>query len=156
MKIDFDMADIKDIDSLIDLRVAYMLEDYGIVTKDQEKKMRAQIRDYMQKALGKDIFGYVARVDGKVVSIAYLHVIDMPATPVLTTGRYGEVLNVYTLPEYRGKGLCTKIIQGLLNGGKELNLEKIVLSATKDGYPIYKKLGFDDKKIRYTDMQYVL
>lgn len=78
----------------------------------------------------------------------------MPANSILLNGIYGEVLSVFTEHEYRGKGLCTRLIQNLIEGGKKRGLGRIDLSATKEGYPIYKKVGFVDKEYRYTDMTY--
>ena len=37
---------------------------------------------------------------------------------------------------------------------KERGLGRIDLSATKEGYPIYKKAGFEDKENHYTEMRY--
>ena len=63
-------------------------------------------------------------------------------------------MNVYTEPEYRGKGLCTKLMQNLIAYGKKRGLGRVDLSATKEGYPIYSKMGFVKKENRYTDMRY--
>ena len=65
-----------------------------------------------------------------------------------------KFLNVYTEPEYRGKGLCTKLMHNLIAYGKKRGLGRIDLSATKEGYPIYSKMGFVKKENRYTDMRY--
>ena len=78
----------------------------------------------------------------------------MPANVMLLNGLYGEVLSVYTEPEYRGKGICTQLIKNLLEYGKKVGLGRVDLSATKEGYPVYKKVGFTDKKSRYTSMTY--
>ena len=77
----------------------------------------------------------------------------MPANSILLNGLYGDVLSVYTLPEYRGKGLCTQLMKNLVAYGKERGLGRIDLSATKEGYPIYSKIGFKDRENRYTDMR---
>ena len=87
------------------------------------------------------------------MAVAYLHIIEMPANSILLNGLYGEVLNVYTEPAYRGKGLCTKLMNTLIEYGKNKGLGRIDLSATKEGYPLYAKLGFKDKEHRYTDMR---
>lgn len=78
----------------------------------------------------------------------------MPANVMLLNGLYGEVLSVYTEPEYRGKGICTQLIKNLLEYGKKAGLGRIDLSATDEGYPVYKKIGFSDKNSRYTSMTY--
>ena len=78
----------------------------------------------------------------------------MPANSVLLNGFYGTVLSVFTENEYRGKGLCTKLMQNLIAYGKEHGLGRIDLSATNDGYRIYEKLGFKEKDNRYREMRY--
>jgi predicted GNAT family acetyltransferase len=80
----------------------------------------------------------------------------MPANARLQNGLYGEVLNVYTLPEYRGKRLCTRVMQLLIEYGKKCRLGRIELSATSKGYPIYAKLGFKEKEHKYKDMRLIL
>ena len=88
------------------------------------------------------------------MSVAYLHIIEMPANSILLNGLYGEVLSVYTEPDYRGKGICTKLMNNLVEYGRKIGLGRIDLSATDEGYPIYAKVGFKDKEHRYRDMRY--
>ena len=80
----------------------------------------------------------------------------MPANVLVLSGLCGEVLNVYTEPEYRGQGLCTTLIKELITSAKELGLARIDLSATDQGFPIYQKCGFEEKVARYTEMRYTL
>lgn len=54
---------------------------------------------------------FVAKDGDRIVSVEYLHMNKMPVNSILLSGIYGEVLNVYTEPKYRGKGLCTKLMQ---------------------------------------------
>lgn len=88
------------------------------------------------------------------MSVAYLHIIEMPANSILLNGLYGEVLSVYTEPDYRGKGIRTKLMNNLVEYGRKIGLGRIDLSATDEGYPIYAKVGFKDKEHRYRDMRY--
>ena len=76
----------------------------------------------------------------------------MPANSILLNGIYGDVLSVYTEHEYRGKGLCTELMKNLVEYGKNAGLGRIDLKATGEGYPIYKKVGFEDAEHRYKDM----
>lgn len=152
----FDEAGKEDIEELIELRIAYMKDDFGEVSDYQRECMEQQLPEYFRRKLGEELIAFVARDGKKIVSVAYLHIIEMPANLLLLNGLYGEVLNVYTEKEYRGKGLCTKLIQRLVEYGKERGLGRIDLSATKDGYPIYKKIGFVEKTPRYTEMRYEL
>ena len=154
MSIVFDIADKKDIDELIRMRIAYMIDDFGSVSDIEKESMEKQLPDYFERKLGTELVAFVAREGERIVSVAYLHIIEMPANSILLNGLYGEVLSVYTMPEFRGKGLCSTLMKNLVDYGREHGLGRIDLSATKDGYPIYKKLGFIDKEHRYTDMRY--
>ena len=154
MNILFGEASKDDIEQLIRLRIAYMIDDFGGISDHEKKCMEKQLPDYFNRKLGDELVAFVAKDGERIVSVAYLHIIEMPANSILLNGLYGEVLSVYTEPEYRGKGLCTKLIQNLVEYGKKRGLGRVDLSATKEGYPIYAKVGFVDKEQRYMDMRY--
>lgn len=154
MNIVFSEASKDDIKELVRLRIAYMMDDFGKVSSYEKECMEKQLPDYFDRKLGNELVAFIAKNGNQVVSVAYLHIIEMPANSVLLSGLYGEVLNVYTEPEYRGMGICTKLMKNLIEYGKQRGLGRVDLSATKDGYPIYKKVGFVDKENRYTDMRY--
>ena len=42
----------------------------------------------------------------------------------------------------------------LLKKAEEMDLSYVNLKATKEGYGLYKKLGFEDGEAVYTDMRY--
>ena len=152
----FDIANQNDIDELVRLRLAFIIEDAGSLSSLQEQCIEEQLRDYFKRKLGKELIAFVARDEKCIIAVAYLLLIEMPANARLQNGLYGEVLNVYTLPEYRGKRLCTRVMQLLIEYGKNCRLECIDLSATSNGYPIYAKLGFKEKEHNYKDMRLIL
>ena len=154
MNILFGKASKDDIEQLVRLRIAYMIDDFGGISDHEKECMEKQLPDYFNRKLGDELIAFVAKDGERIVSIAYLHIIEMPANSILLNGLYGEVLSVYTEPEYRGKGLCTQLIRNLVEYGKKRGLGRVDLSATKEGYPIYAKVGFVDKEQRYTDMRY--
>jgi ribosomal protein S18 acetylase RimI-like enzyme len=154
MEIKYDTATKDDINELIRLRIAYMMDDFGSVSENERIALEKQLPDYFSRKLGSELIAFVARDEEKIVSVAYLLIIEMPANLLLLNGRYGDVLNVYTEPEYRGKGLATRLMNNLIEYGKKAGLGRIDLLATGDGYPIYKKVGFEDKKQKYKDMVY--
>ena len=84
---------------------------------------------------------------------AYLLIIEKPANPFFLNGLDSEVLSVYTEEEYRGKGICTSLMKNMIEYAREHQICRVDLAATDEGYPIYKKLGFEDKAQKYTDMR---
>ena len=103
--------------------------------------------------LGKELIAFVARKEKHLIAAAYLLIIEKPANPFLPNGLDGEVLSVYTENEYRGQGICTQLMKNLIEYAKKSRLCRIDLMATDEGYPIYKKVGFDDKSQKYIDMR---
>ena len=156
MSIVFEKAGLLDIEELVRMRIAYMIDDFGGISDYEREEMEKQLPEYFSRKLGTELVAFVAKDNNRIVSVAYLHIIEMPANPMVLNGRFGDVLSVYTEPEYRGQGLCTKLMENLVAYGKEIGLSRIDLKATAEGFPIYKKVGFVEKEARYTNMQYIL
>ena len=154
MSIVYSEATREDINELIRMRIEYMIDDLGSVTDEERKGMEAQLPDYFNRKLGTELIAFVAKEGDRIVSVAYLHIIEMPANSILLNGLYADVLSVYTEPAYRGQGICTQLMKNLVEYGKRRGLGRIDLSATDAGYPIYAKVGFKDKEHRYRDMRY--
>ena len=76
---------------------------------------------------------YQARVDGEPVS-------------VLGTIDDGDDCGVYlvaTLKGHRGKGLARRLLHAALAEARERGLRTSTLQATKLGYPVYERLGYE-------------
>ena len=149
----YDTANTDDIDELIRLRIAYMIDDFGSITDHERECMEKHLPDYFRRKLGTELVAFVARAEGRLVAAAYLYIMEKPASVILTNGLDGEVLSVYTEPAYRGQGICTRLMKNLVEYGREHKLCRIDLMATEEGYPVYKKVGFVDKVQKWTDMQ---
>ena len=149
-------ADISRVDELVKMRIAYMLDDYDSISEEKIEGMKEQLPGYFEEHLGKDLIAFVAEEEGNVVATALLLIVNKPANPKFIKGRVGEVLNVYTKTEFRRRGIARKLMEQLIACGREKELDLIELSATGEGYGLYKKIGFEEKKNEYTEMVYVL
>ncbi|WP_024865082.1 GNAT family N-acetyltransferase [Butyrivibrio sp. FCS014] len=153
MSVTFDTANNKDISELTRLRIAYIMDDYGSISEDDQHAMEVQLPDYFKRKLGKDLIAFVARADGQLVATAYLLLIEKPANPSMQNGPVGEVLSVFTEKEYRGQGISTRLMNDVVNYAKEKRLCYIDLKATEEGYSLYKKIGFEERNQKYKDMR---
>lgn len=154
--VEYRMGTINDIEQLAQMRIKYLLEDYKSISDENIKKIQEQLPIYYGKHLNKDMFAYVADVNGTIVSTAYLALQEKPANPSFIKGKVGDVLSVYTEPSYRRQGIAKTVIHHLLQKAKELQLDYVELEATKDGYPLYKALGFEEVISHYKKMKYVV
>lgn len=58
------------------------------------------------------------------------------------TGRKAYIMNMYTRPEYRRKGIAYKTLDLLVKEAKDRGITAISLEATAMGRPLYEKYGF--------------
>jgi GNAT superfamily N-acetyltransferase len=64
--------------------------------------------------------------------------------PLALDGRKAVIANMYTLPEYRKKGIATELMRLQIEEAKMRGVKIINLSATADGRKVYEKLGFEN------------
>ena len=137
-----------DLDSLVKNRVEFVSSIRMIEDLDGfEKATKAYFEKYLET---EELIGYVFVEDGKICSVALLSISFSMPRPSSPNGKVGELLNVYTLSEYRRRGLAQKVIEQIIKAAKEEGVSTISLDYTKDGYPLYVHLGFEtlDNKMR--------
>jgi GNAT superfamily N-acetyltransferase len=66
-----------------------------------------------------------------------------PANPKDPCTQRAVILNVYTEPEFRNRGIARQIMLTILAWVKEEGLRSVNLHASDDGRPLYEKLGFE-------------
>lgn len=151
----FDKADMNDIEVLTELRAEYIKEDWGEVPTETMAAIAGALPEYFAGHLNKDVFAFVCRADDTVVGCCLLYVSEMPPNPSFIHGKIGTVLNVYTRPPFRRKGIAHELMLMLLGESERLGLDYVELKATDEGYGLYKKLGFEDTVSKYHNMKYI-
>lgn len=140
---------------LIDIRIAYLREDFPEMTEEIAVKIRSELKEYIKGHLERDFFAYVAEENGTLLGSAFLVINEMPPNPNFPKGRTGTVLNVYVVPESRRKGIASKIMSLLISDAESMNLDYIELKASDEGYPLYKKLGFEESISSFRPMKLI-
>ena len=143
-------------DGLTDIRMAYLCEDFPEMTAELAEQIRSRLPRYYAEHLSCDFFAYVAENEGTVIGSAFLTVQEMPPNPSFPHGRTGTVLNVYVSPEYRRQGIASQLMELLISDAREMGLDYIELKASAEGYPMYKKLGFEDSISSFKPMKLIL
>lgn len=62
---------------------------------------------------------------------------------LITFGASAWIAQLITHPEARGRGLGTKVLDGLLAMGRSAGVKTFSLVATELGFPLYQKAGFE-------------
>lgn len=149
-----ELATTVDIDALVELRLLFLEADHGALSADMTRTLTGALPGYFREHMGHDLFCVVAREDGLIVSCAFLQVVNKPPSPAFPSGKTGTVLNVYTRPEYRRRGLARRVMLYLIDQSRALDICAMNLRATDAGYPIYRSVGFVDDVNKYHPMKW--
>lgn len=142
------------INDLVDMRLKYLQEDFQSTSQENFDLVRKNLPKYFENHLNRDLFAFGAFCDDKIISTAFLLIIEKPCNPRFTTGRTGEIFSVYTLEDYRRQGAAYNLLKMLMEFAEKQKLDLIELKATKDGYALYKKLGFYENNNDYILMKF--
>jgi ribosomal protein S18 acetylase RimI-like enzyme len=148
-------ADLNDVAALVKIRLAYLEDDFGL-SEEQLSRLRSQLPEYFKNHVERDMIAYIAEEDREFISSVFLLIIEKPANPSMITGRIGNILNVYTKPEYRRRGLAGQLLKQAVKDAEDMELSYLELGASKAGYPLYKKIGFEEIQSEYVPMKLLL
>ena len=60
----------------------------------------------------------------------------------IAEGRHAIILNVFTEPEWRRRGVAALLMQHIIDWSRKERLDRLVLHASDEGRTLYEKLGF--------------
>jgi len=121
-----------------------MFQDMGQGTPEQLQQMFDLTAPWLRSALSDGSYrGWLAEnADGTVVAGGGVLLSSWPASPFDPLTRRAVILNVYTEPEFRRRGLALQIMHTILDWLKAEGFRSVVLHASDAGRPLYESLGF--------------
>jgi GNAT superfamily N-acetyltransferase len=130
---------------------ARMFQDMGeIISGDAVEILRTKTRALIKEWLANgDYAGWLASPADKpdlIVAGAGIQlqpILPRPLSPSqIGEGRQGTIINVFTEPEWRRRGIGTLLMKEIIAWARGEDLERILLHASAEGRPVYEKLGF--------------
>jgi len=139
------IATISDINSLVKLRIK-LLKEVKIDIKNYEwdiytEKLKCFYNDGL---LSGKVAAFLAEENGNTVSISIMCFYEICPSLFNLDGKIALITDMYTVPEYRNKGLGNKLLNNLMEYAKILGYTKVTLNATDSGRKLYEKYGFKD------------
>lgn len=136
-------AKAADIPALVRLRMALFCElgeldeplADGALWQATEAYFSAAARDGSARS-------WLVEVDGEAVACGTLALFVRPPYPGNLAGREAYLLNMYTLPAWRKRGMASALLDVMAAYARELRLGKLWLHASEEGRPLYERLGF--------------
>jgi len=136
---------IKDVDLLTTYRMTYLAEMQGERSKEYQEKLKGELSLYFAQALTEDrVFAFLAEQDGEALSFGAMVLKKIPGDFNQSSYLEGDILNMYTVPFARRKGISALVLQELLNEARHRGISKVSLHTSKDGEKLYRKFGFSE------------
>ena len=143
MELNYKKAVLEDIEILTETRITVLRAANQLSDDVEMSDVKEQSYLYYQKALSEDSHvAYLVFDDNEFVGaggISFFHVMPTFHNP---TGKKAYIMNMYTKPEYRRKGIAYKTLDLLVAEAKQRGIDAVSLEATDMGKPLYKKYGF--------------
>lgn len=156
------LATRADLDVICDHR-ARMFRDMGELPPELFEAFRAQSKGASRGMFErKQYFGWLAsphNEPGKIIAGAGVTLREVAPHPQpnangkfeIVSGRQAIIQNVYTEPEWRRCGLAQLLIKEIIAWSQKIGIDSLVLHASKNGRPLYEKLGF----VATTEMRFL-
>lgn len=139
------LASASDAELLTDLRLQMRRERETAELKISEEAFRQYNLDYFSKFIADGLYvGVIAEIDGEVAATGGICFHNHPPSYSVPNGRSACLLNMYTLPEFRGRGLAGKIVAMLVEEARKADCCQVFLNASVMGKGVYQKFGFVD------------
>jgi len=129
---------------------ARMFHDMGEVSDEVFEILRSKARTCLKEWLESgDYVGWLAVSGDKpetVVGGAGVQLQPILPRPLnvstIGEGRQGTVVNVFTEPEWRRRGIAGLLMKEIITWSKKAQLDRLLLHASDEGRSVYERLGF--------------
>ena len=134
-------AAIADIEEICELRVLQQKADWQETYIDKFGLYNTT-KTFLKKHLNKDLYIFLNIVDNCIASTCGVQIINyLPQCN--DNGKQGYICNVYTIDEYRKKGLQEELLSKVIEFSKKNELFKLSLASDNEiVINLYKKFGF--------------
>jgi GNAT superfamily N-acetyltransferase len=87
--------------------------------------------------------GFVARSpDGSVVGMAWVALVPRVPRPASVTRSSADLQTVYVLPEHRGHGVGSALVDAAATHATELGASRVTVHSGRKAVKVYQRLGF--------------
>ncbi len=143
MQFTYKKATAEDIDILVETRIEVLRAANKLDAAVDMKEVEKQSYEYYKSSLTENMHtAYLVYCGDRFIGaggISYFRVMPTYHNP---TGYKAYVMNMYTVPEYRRKGVAYKTLDLLVADAKDRGINAISLEATDMGRPLYERYGF--------------
>lgn len=143
MELIYKKATIDDLDLLTETRTEVLRAANGLSPDTDMSEVKIQSRRYYESALRSGMhIAYLVFDSNTFIGAGGVSFFQVMPTYHNPSGKKAYIMNMYTRPEYRRRGIAYKTLDMLVNDTKNRGITAISLEATRMGRPLYEKYGF--------------
>lgn len=136
-------ADIGDLDLLTASRITVLRAANKLSEDADMSEVERQSREYYRRALAEGTHTAYLVFDGdRLIGTGGVSYYTVMPTCDVPTGKKAYIMNMYTDPSYRRRGVAIKTLDLLVRDALARGVRHICLEATDMGRPLYEKYGF--------------
>jgi len=140
-------ATTSDIPELVRLRVEFLSDiQHDAVHRDAAALREALLGYFTEGMKDNGYIAWLAVDDGTIVATSGLSFLVFPPSFRNPTGRVAYIMNMYTLPAYRRRGIGSALFEKMIDEARRRGYGKLSLHATEMGRSLYARYGFKDEK----------
>jgi GNAT superfamily N-acetyltransferase len=138
-------ATVVDLPTLVALRLHLFRAMAVAGDLSEDGPLAVALAEYFASAIPTERFyGWLAcDPAGAAIGCGGLVFLQRPPSPGHHSGREAYVMNMYTAPAWRGRGLAGQILAQILGFVRDSGVTVVRLHATAQGRPIYERAGFE-------------
>ena len=147
MNLTYKKATLEAVDILTATRIEVLRAANKLSDDVDMSEVKKQSYDYYNKALRNGThIAYLVFDKSRVIGAGGVSFFQVMPTYHNPSGKKAYIMNMYTSPEYRRKGIAYKVLDMLVKDAKSMGISAISLEATVMGLPLYEKYGFTKMK----------
>lgn len=142
-------ADLRDLPLLMEWRMQVLREVFCIPKGQDMTSLEQANRRYYERHLadgGHTACFCVEEGTGEIVGCGGICYQEEMPSPDNGSGLCGYLMNIFTLPPWRGRGAGRSTVAFLMQDARARGVEKLYLETSDSGRPLYRRLGFTEMR----------
>lgn len=132
---------IDDMSAVADLQWQWRVEEWSGEPAVDRQAFSASLRAWADRRR-RSHPAFVAVKEGRTVGMGWLATLERVPTPVNAARRNGHVQSLYVIPEERGRGVGSALLRRLIEEGRMLGFDHLLVHPSNASIPLYRRHGF--------------
>ena len=129
----------KELNAFIDMRITQLREEGA----KEDIDLRPALQNYYERHMADGTFISWLALDGnKIIGTSGMSFIEKPPYFSCPNGKIGLLSSMFTLKEYRRRGIAKELLSRVVNEAKDYGCGAVQITASDMGVLLYTNFGF--------------